>query len=298
MKGLAAFVMAGRGQAVLAVVAFSLLSVVIPPASYLAGGAVGLVTLRRGWLEGLVVTAGATLLAGALGWVALGSPLPVLALLALLWLPVWALAQVLRGTSAQGPTLTVAALVAAGAVLLVHGVVDSPAEWWRGVLEGGLVPMFEGQGIKLDPEVIARIAAVMTGVVAAATVLGASISLFVARWWQALLYNPGGFGQEFRALRLDWRVAAATAVVALALLFAPGGLRRMAAEILLVGLVDVAGPGRRARVARPAQRWTGLVDGTLRGAGGAVAVPHGRARGARVGRCVGRFPAPILQVVR
>ena len=65
MKGLAAFVMAGRGQAVLAVVAFSLLSVVIPPASYLAGGAVGLVTLRRGWLEGLVVTAGATLLAGA-----------------------------------------------------------------------------------------------------------------------------------------------------------------------------------------------------------------------------------------
>ena len=80
MKGLAAFVMAGRGQAVLAVVAFSLLSVVIPPASYLAGGAVGLVTLRRGWLEGLVVTAGATLLAGALGWVALGSPLPVLAL--------------------------------------------------------------------------------------------------------------------------------------------------------------------------------------------------------------------------
>ena len=65
MKGLAAFVMAGRGQAVLAVVAFSLLSVVIPPASYLAGGAVGLVTLRRGWLEGLFVTAGATLLAGA-----------------------------------------------------------------------------------------------------------------------------------------------------------------------------------------------------------------------------------------
>ena len=33
MKGLAAFVMAGRGQAVLAVVAFTHLSVVIPPAS-------------------------------------------------------------------------------------------------------------------------------------------------------------------------------------------------------------------------------------------------------------------------
>ena len=36
----------------------------------------------------------------------LSSLAPVLALLALLWLPVWALAQVLRGTSAQGPRRT------------------------------------------------------------------------------------------------------------------------------------------------------------------------------------------------
>ncbi len=237
MKGLAAFVMSGRGQAVLVIVAFSLLSVVIPPASYLAGGAVGLVTLRQGWLEGLFVTAGATLVAGTLGLVALGSPLPVLALLALLWLPVWALAQVLRSAAAQGPTLTVAALAAVGAVLLVYVVVGSPAEWWRAVLEESLVPMFREQGVTLDPAVLDRIAEVMTGVVAAATVLGASLSLFVARWWQALLYNPGGFGEEFRALRLDWRVAAATAVLVLALLIAPTGLRRLAAELLLVALV-------------------------------------------------------------
>lgn len=237
MKGLAAFVMSGRGQAILVVVAFSLLSVVIPPASYLAGGAVGLVTLRQGWLEGLFVTAGATLVAGTLGLLALGSALPVLALLALLWLPVWALAQVLRSASAQGPTLTIAALAAVGAVLLVYAVVGSPADWWRAVLEESLVPMFRDQGVTLDPEVLARIAEVMTGVVAAATVLGASLSLFVARWWQALLHNPGGFGEEFRGLRLDWRVAAATAALVLALLVAPAGLRRMAAELLLVALV-------------------------------------------------------------
>jgi len=37
-------------------------------------------------------------------------------------------------------------------------------------------------------------------------------SLLLARWWQAGLYNPGGFGREFRALRLS-RVAAGVAAV-------------------------------------------------------------------------------------
>ena len=37
--------------------------------------------------------------------------------------------------------------------------------------------------------------------------LSAIVSLLVSRWWQALLYNPGGFQQEFHALRLDSRFA-------------------------------------------------------------------------------------------
>ena len=31
--------------------------------------------------------------------------------------------------------------------------------------------------------------------------------LFVARWWQALLFNPGGFREEFHGFRLDQRAA-------------------------------------------------------------------------------------------
>jgi hypothetical protein len=31
--------------------------------------------------------------------------------------------------------------------------------------------------------------------------------LFVARWWQALLFNPGGFREEFHGFRLEQRVA-------------------------------------------------------------------------------------------
>jgi hypothetical protein len=36
----------------------------------------------------------------------------------------------------------------------------------------------------------------------AALILQWLLGLLLGRWWQALLYNPGGFGEEFRGLRL------------------------------------------------------------------------------------------------
>jgi hypothetical protein len=41
----------------------------------------------------------------------------------------------------------------------------------------------------------------------------------MARWWQALLYNPGGFRQEFHGLRLPPRLAMALAALFLAASF-------------------------------------------------------------------------------
>jgi hypothetical protein len=67
--------------------------------------------------------------------------------------------------------------------------------------------------------------------------LGASVSLFIARWWQAMLFNPGGFGAEFRALRADWRLAVGAVVVLVGLLLLEGEPRRLAAELMLVALV-------------------------------------------------------------
>ena len=41
--------------------------------------------------------------------------------------------------------------------------------------------------------------------------LSVLLSLYIARWWQAILYNPGGFGREFQGIYLG----KVTAVVAL-----------------------------------------------------------------------------------
>jgi hypothetical protein len=237
MRALAAFVLSGRGQAALVATALALLSLLLPPASYLAAAVIGLVTLRQGWLEGAVVGLLAGLVAGVLCQVALGTAFPVLALAGLLWIPVWLLAQVLRRFPSQGAMLGVAGLAASGVVLLIHALPGSPAERWRALLEGTLVPALAQQGIEVDAELVGRVAEVMTGVVAAAAVLGASLSLFIARWWQALLFNPGGFGAEFRDLRIDRRLGYGALLVLGGLLLLPMEGRQVAAELLLIVLV-------------------------------------------------------------
>ena len=76
----------------------------------------------------------------------------------------------------------------------------------------------------------------MPGAIAAGFVLQSMAALFLARWWQSVLYNPGGFGAEFRQLRLP-RVLAAVTLVVLAFLWLLPELRlaTYVATLLLAG---------------------------------------------------------------
>jgi hypothetical protein len=48
------------------------------------------------------------------------------------------------------------------------------------------------------------------------------ISLIVSRWWQSLVYNPGGFREEFHGLRLDAGLARVLlGIGALGVIFSP-----------------------------------------------------------------------------
>ena len=97
-----------------------------------------------------------------------------------------------------------------------------------------------GQSAALH-QVMGRIAHMMTGMFAAAITFGIVISLFLARWWQAILYNPGGFRQEFYALRLGKAfgiVTVAVAAVALAALPGTGALRDVLPLLVLLQLLQ------------------------------------------------------------
>ena len=78
------------------------------------------------------------------------------------------------------------------------------------------------------------------GLVALMLSISAIASLLLSRWWQAMLYNPGGFGEEFHNLRLDIRVAGLSLLAFTLLLYLPGDFRfwaeLMALPLLISGL--------------------------------------------------------------
>ncbi|MDH3714457.1 MAG: hypothetical protein OET44_11485 [Gammaproteobacteria bacterium] len=221
MRGLAVFVMRGPMQAGLVAAASLALSLIVPPALWIGGASVALYALRKGLTGGLAAGGVAALGSLALLWASLGQP-DVGVLLALtVWVPVLSVAAVLRATV----RLQLSVWVAAGFGLIVIGLlfmlVDDPAEMWyeglsqalpaaRVQAELGMQPAdFDAQAWQ---ELLARIAALMSGFTGAALTVNTLVSLLLARWWQAILFNPGGFGEEFRELRLG-RVAGSVALV-------------------------------------------------------------------------------------
>jgi len=73
----------------------------------------------------------------------------------------------------------------------------------------------------LADKVVLQSVALVSGIVALIATFNGFTSIVLARWWQSLLYNPGGFGDEFRALRLGLMPAFVLAALS-ALCYAAG----------------------------------------------------------------------------
>ncbi len=226
MRALASFVMRGPGQAVLVAAGFAALSLAVPPLSYLSAAVLALVTLRNGPKDGaLVLVAAAAVLAG-MGLLSVGVPWVGLSVGLMLWLPVWLLSLTLRASVSLALAFQAAAVLGACVVLGTHIVVAEPVAAWRDLLEGYFAPLLREAGVADVERALAAMAELMTGVAAAALVSSYLVSLLLARWWQAMLYNPGGFQQEFHELRLGQAMAGVTLLVfAAAWLFEGGGAR-------------------------------------------------------------------------
>ncbi len=237
MKVLAGYVMRSRASAIMIAAATAVLSLLIPPVSYLSGAVVGLVTLRQGSREGLLLVAAAGLLVAVPGLVT-GDGGVVVLFSALVWMPVWVLAVVLRHTISLPVTLLVAALFGVICVVVIHLLLADPVAWWREKL-AALQPVLE-QGGWAAAEVetlLTTLANAMTAMLGAAVMMTPLISLFIARWWQAQLYNPGGWQKEFHELRLPALLAGLSALIVTGAWFAGGALQSFAADLLMIILL-------------------------------------------------------------
>jgi hypothetical protein len=206
MKALATYVMRGRMQAALVATAFAVLSFVLQPFGFISGAVVALVTLRRGIVEGLTVTAISGLVIGLLAYFAAQQPMLGLLYITAVWLPVVLVSHVLRRTISLSIAISVATVLGMGLVLLVFANVPDPTVFWKEILNSIYTQIMAdaptGAGMLENKDVwLETSAKVMTGLVGGAFLLGIVFSLLIGRWWQAMLYNPGGFQQEFLALR-------------------------------------------------------------------------------------------------
>ncbi|MBA4359925.1 MULTISPECIES: hypothetical protein [Pseudomonas] len=195
MRALAEFIMRGRMQATLVVAGCAIL-----PLLYWLGAAAGcLVLLRRGLKDAIGVLA-LGLLPALIWWLYSDDPRALLVLLGSS-----SLALVLRASESWNRVLLVS--IAMGVVFaVVLGTVFAPqiemlAQALIKVMPSLLGDVYQKLSVDEQAHFASLIAPVLTGLIAALLQIVSVLSLIVGRYWQALLYNPGGFGREFRAIR-------------------------------------------------------------------------------------------------
>ena len=230
MGGFLRFVTRSRHHAI----GVSALSLLIPPFSFVAGAVIGLATLRYGMGEGALVLAGSALVFAAAMWGLAGSIAPAVLFVAVTGLPALALCALLRATSSQGFVLAAAALAAGAWIVTLYMAVADPVAWWVESLETFFAARTDGgAGTREIEEFAEFLAPVLTGFPIAVMVTSILV-VFLARWGHATLDNPGGFGREFRALRLGRRFAAGAGVVVVVALFAASREAGMGHDLVML----------------------------------------------------------------
>jgi len=200
MRVVAEYVMRGRYQAI----GVSLLSASLPPPiSWLSSAVVSLVILRKGVGEGALA-----LLAGCLPLLVLffyqADINPLVALFGTA-----CLAGVLRTTVSWEVTLAAAVVISiAGSLIFEVTSADLTvrlASEYLNILENIKASAEPSAGLVLPSPADAQ--NIVLGLFSVGFALSMMVFLGLARWWQSLLYNPGGFGREFKALRLSPQIS-------------------------------------------------------------------------------------------
>ena len=242
MRGLAEFIMRGRWQAL----AVAVLGSVLVFAAPISAAAIALVTMAQGMRDG--------------SWVALWSLLPALLLgwvsgdygTGFLLLSVFVGAMVLAQTlSLSLALLAIVPVSAIGGVLLLTlnsaflEAMLSMLDTWIAALQAESPE--SGESLNAFRPTVTQVA----GLMATGNALMASLSLLLGRYWQAALFKPGAFGEEFRAFKLP---SVLTALLVLAAMLGALNGSEAAAWSALAGIpVTLAGFALFHHIARRQQ---------------------------------------------
>ncbi len=224
LRNIAVFSMRGRWQAAVVIALLSVAALMLPPLSYLASGVIALCTLRVGPKEGVKVVVASVVIMTLLTGLLLNQFLISGLFLLTSWLPVLGISLVLGYTRSLAASLLAGSGLGVVIVMGTYLVLPDPTQWWQQLLAPFLEMISEQPGWNLDQEqtqvLSMGLSGMMTGLIAAGVSINVMLGLIIGRAWQAKLYNPGGFTDEFYQFRLG-KFAALFTVVLMVITLSP-----------------------------------------------------------------------------
>jgi hypothetical protein len=207
LHNIATFILNGRLAALLITALASAAAFFAPFFALITGAVIGLITLRKGTSEAMIIVALSATPLFFLLQAELGRPAIALPLLAFLSFPIIVIALFLNKSQSQGIAITAAAVIAALFVISLRILFEDIDLFWREWLsqtvkyvKGATVSGFNREGSLQF----------VTGLASSSLTLCMILTILASRWLQSVVYNPGGFSKEFQSLRLSKPVAWAT----------------------------------------------------------------------------------------
>lgn len=188
---------------------FAVLGAQFAPMLIVSGAVVGLVVLRHGPLEALKVAGLGAAMTAVFFQLVAGQVSTTAAVVMAPWVPVACATLILRRSGQPGRAIGVVGMFVAGVALSIRQALPDVDAFWTKYLSGLAGTIKASGGQILSPDEVQELAKAMhhasLGVLMAALVA----MVLTARWWQSVLYRPGAFGAEFRALLLPrWALPA------------------------------------------------------------------------------------------
>ncbi|MGR9051488.1 MAG: hypothetical protein ACU84J_02450 [Gammaproteobacteria bacterium] len=189
-----------------------LLSQFFFPLALLSNALIALYVLSRRNAEWLLLWLGTSALVYSSSFVVTANPgfeIPVTLLLAL---PVLLCAKALALTESQSLSILLAVFCAVMLALSIQLVSGDAVQWWTDWLKRAVAGVNNARFEGFAPD---KTLPLVNGLVAMLLVFFTVLTVFIARWMQAGLFNPGGFAEEFRHIKFPFSVVAVLAVILL-----------------------------------------------------------------------------------
>ena len=171
----------------------------------ISAASVSFVTLREGGRVGFRLIAFSTLVVVLLDLLVLqlvDGHLDFLYVCAVLWFPALILGYVLRRSESQASALVVVAIIVGTYAGVFRFTVGDTQQFWYTQISPILTHLYDNQEIGIQDSTIQSIANQMHHVSVAMLFAFYSAIILLARWWQSELFNLGGFGDEFKQIKM------------------------------------------------------------------------------------------------